>query len=95
VEQGVTNFFTTRKFQSVSGFILAQKAAIMQIGGGFLKKKNNNSRSSKVSRFCASEQRSRSITCAKSIRNYFTYVRFSYLKFVTQLVLEAAHYVIS
>jgi hypothetical protein len=39
VEQGVTNFFTTRKFQSVSGFILAQKAAIMQIGGGFLKKK--------------------------------------------------------
>jgi hypothetical protein len=38
VEQGVTNFFTTRKFQSVSGFILAQKAAIMQIGGGFLKK---------------------------------------------------------
>jgi hypothetical protein len=38
VEQGVTNIFTTRKFQSVSGFILAQKAAIMQIGGSFLKK---------------------------------------------------------
>jgi hypothetical protein len=41
VEQGVTNIFTTRKFQSVSGFILAQKAAIMQIGGSFFKKKTH------------------------------------------------------